>query len=455
MAQKFFTNSPGINALISIRPCWMTHLTSIFMPRLRGTRPSPTTPHVIAMQRLNAMEPNQGELLTINAGSSSIRFAIFEGTNPPQKRLSGKIDRIGLPDTALTLTQHNGIHREPLKITASGHQTALNFLMNWLDAEPLFASVRAVVHRVVHGMNHSQPERISPKLIAELLRITPFAPEHLPREIALMEAFTKRYPRLPQFACFDTAFHRTMPAVARLLPIPRRYSTDGVERYGFHGLSYTYLLDALRDLDPKLARGRVIFAHLGNGASLAAVRNGKSIDTSMGLTPAAGLMMGTRTGDIDPGLIGYLSRNESMTATRFERMVNHESGLLGVSGTSSDMRDLLLKESTDFRAAEAIALFCYMAKKWIGAFAAVLGGLDALVFSGGVGENSPVVRARICDGLNFLGLSLDKRRNSRASTVISTTGSPVPIYVIATDEEKVLAKQAFQLLRRRRIPIDR
>jgi acetate kinase len=205
-------------------------------------------------------------------------------------------------------------------------------------------------------------------------------------------------------------------------------------------------MEALRVVDPAAAKGRVILAHLGHGASLAAVRDGQSVDTSMGLTPAAGLVMGTRTGDVDPGLSGYLSRVEGLTPARFEHMANHESGLLGVSGTSSDMRDLLAKEATDERAAEAIALFCYQAKKWIGSFAAVLGGLDALVFAGGVGENAPAVRARICEGLGFLGVTLDKRRNARNAPLISTSSSPVAVRVIATDEELVLAKQTMRLL---------
>ncbi len=204
---------------------------------------------------------------------------------------------------------------------------------------------------MVHGMAHSEPERITPKLSSELRRITPYDPDHLPREIGLIEAFSRRHPKLPQVACFDTAFHRTMPQVAKLLPIPRRYQAKGVERYGFHGLSYAYLMEELGRLDPAAARGRVILAHLGNGASLAAVRDGKSVDTSMGFTPTAGLVMGTRTGDLDPGLVYYLARTERMTAAQFQRMVNHESGLLGVSGTSSDLRDLLAREAADVRAA--------------------------------------------------------------------------------------------------------
>jgi acetate kinase len=295
-------------------------------------------------------------------------------------------------------------------------------------------------------MERSDPEPLTNKLIAELRQIIPFAPEHLPREISLLKAFRTRYPKLPQVVCFDTAFHRTMPSVARLLPIPRLYAAKGVERYGFHGLSYAHLMQRLHTVDPAAAMGRVLLAHLGNGASLAAVQGGKSMDTSMGLTPASGLMMGTRTGDVDPGLVGYLARTAGMSAVRFEQMANHESGLLGVSAKSADMRDLLASESKDPAAAEAVALFCYQAKKWIGAFAAALGGLDTLVFSGGVGENSPVVRARICSGLSFLGVTLDSRRNGRNAAIISTAAGPVTVRVIAANEELMLAKLAMQVL---------
>jgi acetate kinase len=287
---------------------------------------------------------------------------------------------------------------------------------------------------------------VTPKLLAELRRITPYAPEHLPRGIALIEAFLLRHPGLPQVACFDTAFHRGMPRVARLLPIPRRYAAKGVERYGFHGLSYAYLMEELRRLDPAAAKGRLILAHLGNGASLAAVRSGKSIDTSMGFTPAAGLVMSTRTGDLDPGLLYYLARTERMTAARLQRMVNHESGLLGVSGTSSDLRDLLAREGGDVRAAEAVALFCYQARKWIGSFAAALGGLDTLVFTGGTGENAPLVRERICDELGFLGIELDPKRNAKNAPLISPDSGRVKVRVIRTDEELMIAKSVTRLL---------
>jgi acetate kinase len=238
-----------------------------------------------------------------------------------------------------------------------------------------------------------------------------------------------------------------MPRVAKLLPIPRRFDAKGIQRYGFHGLSYAYLMEELARLgDPAARKGRVILAHLGNGASVAAVRDGESIDTSMCFTPTAGLVMSTRSGDLDPGLAPYLARTEQMTTKQFYEMVNHKSGLLGVSETSSDMRDLLDHEKKDVRAAEAVALFCYQAKKWIGSYAAALGGLDTLVFAGGIGENAPLVRARICAGLGFLGIKLDKARNAKNAVKISTNTSPVTLRVIRTDEELMIARSVCRVL---------
>ncbi len=281
----------------------------------------------------------------------------------------------------------------------------------------------------------------------ELLRIIPFDSEHMPEEILLTEAFHRRFPKLPQIACFDTAFHHDLPRVAQLLAIPRRYETQGVRRYGFHGLSFAYLLEELERVAGKpAARGRVILAHLGNGASLAAVRGGRCVDTSMALTPAAGLLMSTRSGDVDPGLVSFLARSEQMTPAQFDRMMNHQSGLLGVSETSSDMRDLLSRETSDVRAAEAVALFCQQAKKWIGAYAAVLGGLDTLVFAGGIGENAPRVRDRICENLGFLGIELDGWRNGENEPVVSTDTSRVTVRVMRTNEELVIAQAACRVL---------
>jgi acetate kinase len=284
-------------------------------------------------------------------------------------------------------------------------------------------------------------------MVVELRQFSPFDPDHMPEEILLTEAFHRRFPDLPQVACFDTTFHHDLPCVAQMLPIPRRYEAQGVRRYGFHGLSYAFLMEELARLaGPDAAQGRVILAHLGNGASLAAVRHGNSVDTSMSFTPTAGVPMSTRSGDLDPGLVWYLARTEKMSAKQFNEMVNFRSGLLGISETSSDMRDLLKHETQDVRAAEAVALFCYQVKKWIGAFAAALGGLDTLVFAGGIGENAPPVRVRICEGLGFLGIELEEKRNAANECVISAAASRVAVRVIRTDEELMIAKTVCQVL---------
>jgi acetate kinase len=294
-------------------------------------------------------------------------------------------------------------------------------------------------------MQHTEPEVVTQPLLDELHRISPNDPDHLPSEIELIEIFRGRHPKLPQVACFDTAFHQTMPRVAKLLPIPRRFDAKGIQRYGFHGLSYAFLMEELARLgDPAASKGRVILAHLGNGASMAAVLDGKSIDTSMCFTPTAGLVMSTRSGDLDPGLAPYLARTEQTTTKQFYEMVNHKSGLLGVSETSSDMRDLLEHEKQDVRASEAVALFCYQAKKWVGAYFAALGGLDSFVFAGGIGENAPLVRARICEGLGPLGIELDGTRNVKNAGVISTDGSRIPVRVIRTDEELMIARSVLR-----------
>ncbi|MDP1580103.1 MAG: acetate/propionate family kinase [Candidatus Didemnitutus sp.] len=386
-------------------------------------------------------------VLTLNGGSSSIRFAVYETGPVLRLRLAGKIDRLGSRVANLSVTYPAKKTPVAHPFRDSAHHTVAGFLLDWLGQQEVFASIAAVGHRVVHGMKHSQPERITAKLLAELHRLTPYAPEHLPREIELIEAVRKRHPKLPQVACFDTAFHRTLPRVATLLAIPRRYLKLGVERYGFHGLSYAFLMEELRRIAPVAAQGRVILAHLGNGASLAAVKRGRSIDTSMGFTPTAGLVMGTRSGDLDPGLLSFLSRREQMTPAQFEQMVNRESGLRGVSGTSADVRDLVAREAHDGRAGEAIALFCYQAKKWIGAYAAALGGVDTLVFAGGIGENAPLIRARICAGLEFLGLQLDRKRNAKNAAVISTNRrGRVKVRVIRTDEELMIARSVCRAL---------
>ena len=394
------------------------------------------------------MKPADPRILTINGGSSSIKFALFEVGDALRQTLAGELERIGLPEATLRVKGSNSADNFSRPVAAPDHPAAVGALMDWIEEHSGSDALAAVGHRVVHGgPKYSEPQQVTVEMIEELRRFSPFDPEHLPLEIELIEAFRQRQPALPQVACFDTAFHRTMPRVATLLPIPRRYEAAGVRRYGFHGLSYEFLMEELARLgDPAATKGRVILAHLGNGASLAAVRDGKSIDTSMGFTPTAGLVMSTRTGDLDPGLVSYLARTEQMGATQFQEMVNHASGLLGVSETSSDMRDLLDHEMQDVRAAEAVALFCYQAKKWIGAFAAALGGLDTLVFAGGIGENAPRVRERICDGLDFLGIELDQKRNAENAPLISSEAGRVKLRVIRTDEEIMIARSVARLL---------
>lgn len=392
------------------------------------------------------MAASRASILAINAGSSSIKFAVYHARTSLMLALHGKLDRIGLPGTTLSWRTPDNEPAER-RLETPDREASTHFFIDWLETQDAFASVGAVGHRVVHGLARTEPTRVTADVLAELHRATPYAPEHLPRELELIETLSARHSRLPQVACFDTAFHSRMPPVARLLPIPRRYYEKGVRRYGFHGLSYEYLIEELaRAAGRDAAQGRVVLAHLGNGASLAAVNRGTSIDTSMGFTPAAGLVMSTRTGDLDPGVVSFLAGTERMTATEFHRMVNHESGLLGVSDLSSDMRDLLAREELDVRAAEAVALFCYQARKWVGAFAAALGGLDTLVFSAGIGERSPVVRERICDGLEFLGIALDHGRNAAHAPVISTDASQVTVRVIPTDEELMIARSVFRML---------
>ncbi|MEP6504000.1 MAG: acetate/propionate family kinase [Betaproteobacteria bacterium] len=376
-------------------------------------------------------------ILVLNGGSSSIRFALLRASEALTPVCSGKIERIGQEDAHLAVDDG-----ERVAIAATDPEGAVRALMHWLAQRGEAEAVVAAGHRIVHGLAHFDPERLTPPLIAELRRLQPVDPDHLPVELALVEAVRHVLPELPQVACFDTRFHRDLPRVAALLPIPRRFEAQGVRRYGFHGLSYTYLLEAL----PAAARGRTILAHLGGGASLAAVRDGRSVDTTMSFTPTAGLVMGTRSGDLDPSLGPYLARTAGVTHEQFAHMVNHESGLLGVSETSADMRELLAAEARDARAAEAVALFCYQVRKAIGGFAAALGGLDTLVFAGGIGENADAIRARICDGLQFLGVTVDAARNAAHADLVSSLTGRVAVHVIRTDEARVIARGVRDLL---------
>ena len=400
------------------------------------------------MTRESSVKPANPRILTINGGSSSIKFALFEAGDPLRRILEGGIERIGLPEATLRVKGLDPADNFSRLVTAPDHTVAVGALTDWIEERVGHVPLAGVGHRVVHGgPKYSDPQLITKEMVEDLRQLTPFDPEHLPEEILLTEVFYRRFPDLPQVACFDTAFHHDLPRVARLLPIPRRYEAQGVRRYGFHGLSYAFLMGELARLaGAKAAQGRVILAHLGSGASLAAVCDGKPVDTSMSLTPTAGVPMSTRSGDLDPGLVWYLARTENMSAKQFNEMVNFQSGLLGVSETSSDMHDLLDRETQDVRAVEAVALFCYQVKKWIGAFAAALGGLDTLVFAGGIGEKAPVVRARICARLEFLGIELDEKQNVANAGVISAEASRVVVRVIHTDEEWMIATMVCRVL---------
>lgn len=395
------------------------------------------------------MNTTEKNILILNGGSSSIKFALYALNPMLRVKMKAQIERIGTLGAVLSIQEreHEAHAKQP--VVAVDYASAVKLLIDLIDEQDIDDTLIAVGHRIVHGgPNFHDPQRLTPTLMAELQQLASLDRQHMPGEISLADAFQRRFPKVPQIACFDTAFHHDLPRIAQMLPIPRRYEAQGVRRYGFHGLSYEFLMSELIQIEgAAAARGRVILAHLGNGASLAAVSAGKPVDTSMGFTPTAGVSMGTRSGDLDPGLVGYLARNENMNAQQFDDMVNFKSGLLGVSETSADMRDLLKVETEDPRAAEAVALFCYQIKKTIGAYAAALGGLDTLVFSGGIGEKAPVVRARICTGLGFLGIKLEASRNEQNADVISADGGWVKVRVIRTNEELVIARSVCNVLR--------
>ena len=392
---------------------------------------------------------SSGDILVLNTGSSSIKCALFDGSsdkNAPRRKLTGSIGGIRNATSDLSI-QIPGMRSERKQVSAPDHNAAITCLIESLREHDGLKNCRAIGHRIVHGgPNHFEPQRIDQNLLDDLRSIIAFAPEHLPQAIAMIETMGRQFPNVPQVACFDTAFHKDLPAVARMLPLPRKLCELGVRRYGFHGLSYEYLLRELRRIGkPDEVDGRVILAHLGNGASLAAVHRGKPVDTTMGMTPAGGLVMSSRTGDLDPGLVLFLERSQHFTPEQFHRMVNHESGLLSISQTSSDMRQLMAASASDPRAADAVEMFCYSARKWIGSFAAALGGLDTLVFSGGIGEHQSEVRQRICDPLGFLGIQLDASRNQENAPIISHDASPVTVRVIPTDEEITILRAVRKL----------
>ena len=384
-------------------------------------------------------------VLTMNGGSSSIKFAIFEPGQPPTRRVAGAVERVGLAETVLR-TSRRGCSDEMRPLPAADFDEAVAGLLDWLAESGELDRVTAIGHRVVHsGPDYNSPQLLTAELLADLRKAIPFAPNHLPLEIRLIEALTRRLPTVLQVACFDTGFHCDLPQRSARLPLPPRYRDAGVQRYGFHGLSYEYLMGELeRQAGVEVARGKVILAHLGSGSSLAAVEDGRSMDTTMGFSPTGGLMMATRTGDLDPGVLLHILRSEGLTVDQLDVLVNRESGLLGVSETTSDMREIVAKRSSDPRALEALSLYVYSVQKGIGAMAAAIDGVQTLVFAGGIGEHSPVVRADILNELSFLGIRVDQARNEANGPVISTDDSPCTVRVIPTDEEVTIARILFE-----------
>jgi acetate kinase len=400
---------------------------------------------------MSAARPSQAaRILAVNTGSSSLKAAVYLPADVATPLLNVLVDRIGGDDAHIRVTDRAGRVAVERDAPARDFDAALTLLVGELDAADPGHHLCAIGHRLVHGgQRFDRPAAITPDTMTALDDLARLAPEHMPQALVAVRFFAREVPAVPQVACFDTAFHRTLPRVAQMIALPQRYRDAGFVRFGFHGLSYESSMAALRGMNA--AHGRIVIFHLGNGASMAAIRDGACVDTTMGYTPTSGLVMGTRCGDIDPGVLIELLSAHRMTPDALNVLLNKQSGLLGVSGTSRDMRDLLAAEKHDANAADAIALFCYRAQKYLGAFASVLGGLDTVVFTGGIGEKSAVIRARICAGQGHLGIALDDAANTAASAVamavISTPYARVAVRVIRADEEAVIARHVLAHLR--------
>ena len=386
-------------------------------------------------------------VFAINIGSSTIKFELFRvGSNEPESLLRGNIGGIG---------QHKGVFKVWRKdvqsandenVVFDNHAEALTFLNEWLKKN-LLEPVDCICHRIVHGgPEHYKPTVITPVLIESLRSYISFAPEHLPNSLLAIESISQLYPEVTQLACFDTAFHWNMPKVAKNIALPKSVTRGSIRKYGFHGLSYEYIYAKLECQYPDIRQKRIVIAHLGSGASMVAITSGEGQDTSMGFTPAGGFMMGSRTGDMDPGVLIYLLGQMNYSAQQLNELVNHQSGLKGVSGISGDMQVLLQRQATDIHAKEAIELFCYQAKKQLGALIAVLGGLDILVFTGGIGEKAPLIRNLICNNMEFAGVLIGEQLNNENEAIISTAGATVTIHVMATSEERMMAEHAIKLI---------
>ena len=389
-------------------------------------------------------------ILVINAGSSSIKFSLYisNGDEKPMLSCKGQVEGINVAPHFIAKAPHGNVLNEqrwPDQPNMS-HEALFKYMIEWIEAQLGDVELKAAGHRVVHGgSQYSQPMVINDDLMDELEKLVPLAPLHQPHNLAPIRALTKVHPNLIQVACFDTAFHRSNPWVAQSFALPRKITGEGVKRYGFHGLSYEYIARQLRQLSPGVARGKVIVCHLGSGASMCAIEEGKSVASTMGFTALDGLPMGTRTGTLDAGVVLYLLQQKGMPPKEIEDLLYKQSGLIGVSGVSNDMRVLL--ESSEPHAAEAVELFVYRITRELGSLTAAMGGLDALVFTAGIGEHSPKIRELVCKQLEWLGVEIDDEANERDAMLISAMESPVSVWVIPTDEEMMIAKHTRELIK--------
>lgn len=390
---------------------------------------------------------SQDAILVINCGSSSVKFALFSGDAALERLLLGEVDGIGLAIGRMHSKTSAGTMLIERALPTSDHTAALSAILEHVTKRLGGARLRAVGHRVVHGGEDCDcPVRVTAALENRLRELVPLAPLHQPHNLAGIAAVRAVQPDLVQIACFDTAFHHTLPRLARLFALPKNLQEAGIRRYGFHGLSYEYVVEALRRRSIDLDRERIIVAHLGNGASMCALRGGRSVETTMGFSTLAGLMMGTRSGDLDPGVVLYLLTRKGLSPAEIQTLLYHKSGLLGVSGMTSDMRELLARRS-ESAACEAIDLFCYRARHHLVALTAALGGLDRVVFTGGIGANAPEVRAGICSGLAYLGIELDHAANASGVAIISPADAAVTVEALASDEEAMIAGHVLRLTR--------
>jgi len=384
-------------------------------------------------------------ILSINAGSSSIKFSLFSIQDSLKEEASGNLEKIGMNGTHLRFHYYGQASEKKMELGKQSYLEAGEYLVQFLIENMDFSHIIAIGHRLVQGFHFVEPERIDTQFINDLKELIPLDPDHLPLELGLMEVFQKKFPKLIQMACFDTSFHNKMPKMAKFLNIPRKYFEKGIYRYGFHGISYSYILFELEKLiGYKAKNSKIIIAHLGSGASMVAIRDGQCQDTSMGFTPNSGFIMGTRSGDLEPGIFTYLQSHEGMSLNQLNTLLNKESGLLGISETSSDMRELKEIRHTDIRAEEAINLLSYQVRKWIGSLVSVLEGLDILIFTGGIGENDPDCRLSIGQGMKYLGLELDRVKNSQNAPLISLPTSAISVRVIPTREEWMMASLICQ-----------